>query len=1081
MQKQLKQTIHTVEEMDRHVLRCRRDVDGLFMTWSENITEEYTQKFNEKATEFGDKMRKFDQTLETKCEQAGHTAAAYMDEVVEKHNANIQQVNEQLREQLARLEKTVDEKVDSTEAVTLATEQSALRKRLANFQQEHKNLYEKRGQDLAQVMLDQESLFAWVKKVQQDHDAIVLRCEADAKDRRVLDRHLRILEQQPRINQFTGQATISVPSREQSASRDAENGGCRQSEAKMAELVKKLEEYESRLNKLEDGTKHTSPCQRCVGALRVVKKDLKSSKEALKKEKLESQKRLADHRDLAKAQYQALEQKYNNLTGLVGELPTLPVYWQMVARLENLEQDKRWNDRVRRLETFGAATPEPVLRHLEYLESRLDTVLYDREVPLPNAVARGRIVWAWEALEKASRTEPHQAVPAQILPLPAVIHHQQTQQQTQQPQKVRLEASSQQISQDEVLAEPTAQVEAISQPICAGEVVLQSTAYQRSQEETSSMEICQQMGSPKSSSPQDEVQVPTTTVVDHGETDQTISHPPSAQSFGFNLVPSFQAPPVDVPSIDWSASVSVDLSRDASEFDIDDASRTKAPKDKLTTRSADGDIHSKESITTGSSESGTSNSSMATSPPAYPNGEGSTQVAIASEQPQEPVSGEHKASSLDAPLKAGIQSPFSVIPTKSSGEYQLTTPGLEPQNHHISQPLYGGAASSAYTTVCGTQSITHSMVSPTSTQPPPIPCISNGFTSYDPTKPSPTNPHNQPKAMFGPSETSKQHQPRSLTSSSSVNYKPAQPYPTNPGIHPIQPMANTGIGPGVAHLVPAVKPHVHDTCSETDSDDEGSDFQPRPVSTTGSNTGARIVIQKPRGRLNRMTDEQRSAIRLEMDLQKPGVDSMQELPPIIPWPPTPAMPTQALVQKTGTSSAQNKDAVSSKAPSASTTVYDREDAVDYGDTDDDSPGPLKPPAEVSPTPKVPARAMRRYTTQWLKIWRSHVVSEKNIRMFAETNGFKASADKWMAIVENANADTKPQDVLVQANIAVHRQLYSGDDINKIADAFFEVCLVQSGSFQSAIEGFDPFHMANYHMSFLDAFKEYLKNHPADSY
>ncbi|ROW02216.1 hypothetical protein VSDG_02317 [Cytospora chrysosperma] len=1087
MQKQLKKTIYTVEEMDRHVLRCRRDVDGLFVTWSENITNEYTDKFDKKAAEFDNKMRGFNETVEAKCKQAGHTAAAYMDEVVEKHNAKVKQANEEFQEQLARLEKTIGEKVDSTEAVTLAAELSALRKRLVDFQQKHKSLYEKLGQDVAQVMCEQMNLSKWVEKVQQEHDAIVLRFEADAKDWRVLDRRLIFLEQQPRINQFSGLSTIAVP-QQPLASGDTKSGDSRQLVDKMAELAKKLDEYETRLSKVENDNTHNSPCQRCSDALGRVEEDLKGAKEALEREKLDSQNKLEEHKNLAQTQYQNLEQRFDILNTLVGKLPTISVYRQIVARLEDLEQNKRWNDQKQRLEAFGSATPDPVLKHLEYLESRLDTVLYDRGFPLPSTVARDRIAWAWEALEKAPRTESQQAVPVQILPLPSIFH----QQQTLQPNQVQQGSCTHQEPQDGVLTKQFVQAEAILQPTCADDVVQPSTASQTTHEETALMEVCLHEGSPKSSSPEVEPQAMTITAVNHGNMAQTVSHLPSVHSFDFNLVPSFQAPSVDVPTIDWSAPMSVDLSRDASDFDIDDVSRVKAPEHKLATRLADEDMEDKASASSGLSELATSNASTAIGLQAYPDGEGSTQDVSAREQPHKYVSGEDNATGLDVPRKAGVQSPFSVIPKKSNAEYQLTTLGSQPQNRCISQPIYDGDISSAYTTVCGTQSVTHGLASPsntrlctmaTSAQSLPVPCTSNGIIRYDPTKPSPTNPNSQLKANHGPSKASKQQPPRSLITSS-VNYAPAQPCPTNPDICSTQPPVDTLAGPILTPLfqAPALEPQVYDSSSDEAPDDEGSEPPTKPVSTTGTNPGSRILMQKPKGRLNRLTDEQRSAIRLEMELQKPEVGSMQKLAPTTPLPPIPPVPTGAPVQKASGSSTQNNGTRLTKAPSASTAVYDREDAVDYGDTDDDeSPGPSKPLAGVTSAPTAPARTMRRYSTQWVKIWRSHAASEQNLRHFAETNGFKASADKWIAIVENANADAKPQDVLDQASIAVHRQLYSEYEINEIADAFFEVCLVQSGSFQSVIEGFDPYGVLDYQVSFMEAFQEYLKDHPADSY
>lgn len=42
-------------------------------------------------------------------------------------------------------------------------------------------------------------------------------------------------------------------------------------------------------------------------------------------------------------------------------------------------------------------------------------------------------------------------------------------------------------------------------------------------------------------------------------------------------------------------------------------------------------------------------------------------------------------------------------------------------------------------------------------------------------------------------------------------------------------------------------------------------------------------------------------------------------------------------------------------------------------------------------------------------------------------------------------------------------------------------MVRNGSFMSAIDNFDAINHSNYHQSFLNAFKSYLKDHPADSY
>lgn len=205
--------------------------------------------------------------------------------------------------------------------------------------------------------------------------------------------------------------------------------------------------------------------------------------------------------------------------------------------------------------------------------------------------------------------------------------------------------------------------------------------------------------------------------------------------------------------------------------------------------------------------------------------------------------------------------------------------------------------------------------------------------------------------------------------------------------------------------------------------------------------------------MDKMTDQQKSAIQREMEQQKPGRDSMQALPPILPRTPTPPEPSAAPSQVTEGSETQNTGAGPSQQSSVSTTIYDGEDVVDYGSTDDDTPGPLGPSTKSEPTPTVPAKVMCRYSTQWLKIWRSYVASEHNSRRFADSNGFGPSGDKWAA----------------------------NDEVRNIAEAFFEVCLFQSGSFQSAIDNYDSFKTNDYHKSFLDAFQQYLKDHPADSY
>lgn len=242
-----------------------------------------------------------------------------------------------------------------------------------------------------------------------------------------------------------------------------------------------------------------------------------------------------------------------------------------------------------------------------------------------------------------------------------------------------------------------------------------------------------------------------------------------------------------------------------------------------------------------------------------------------------------------------------------------------------------------------------------------------------------------------------------------MNYTPSLPFPTNPVFHLIQPVTDST----VTSQVLALTTQYYENPSDEEPDDEHVAAQ-----NAGQMAHPRPIIQNPKGRMNKMSDEQLNAIRHEMEQQKPVVDSTQKLPPILPRLPTPPRSTVAPAQVTGASGTQNKDAQASQVASSSTTVDDRADAVDYGSTDDDSAGPSNPFANTVPTPTVPAKVMRRYSTQWLKIWRSHVASEQNLGRFAESNGFGESADKWTAIVSNANVDTKPQALLSEAKIAV---------------------------------------------------------------
>ncbi|KUI68536.1 hypothetical protein VM1G_04688 [Cytospora mali] len=1092
MKEELKKITRTVDEMERHLIRCRNDLDDLFSTWSDDIARQYSQRLDEKVAEFDEEVERLSKQLEHKFTQAGQSAAVHMQGIVDEHNAEVQHINKQLEGKLADVKEKVGEKAEHAEVAMLTTAQSCMGKRLAQFQREQKMLHERQGGELVHIMRDQKRMYRWMRAMEKEHNAIALHCEADAKARCLLHRRLDAIEQQPRVNQISSQALISM-SRDLSAPQGTENGSCPQLEAKVKELMEKLEDYQSRLNTLERAPINPSPCQSCEETLKKVEKiELKLSEASEAKKELQSLKgKFEDYKNFSDARYEALEVKFVDLVGLVNRPQAPPVDWEMVARLEALEEEQRWNDRVRQLETFGTATPEPVLKHMEYLETRLGIELYEREIPLPGTIARFRIAWAWDVLEGLARTDAyedvkdvelgedeatsHEAAPVQHQPLPAIIEEQQT----QQPGEVHVDSTTQQFIQGEALEEPTVQVTIIPKTNAHEDMTQQATAQ---------MDIVPQEGSPAATNTQCEVEDLMVTTDILGHPDQTDFSPPAAPSFSSTL-PNFQPPPVNVPAMDWSASVSVDLSRKASEFDIDDPSRSKAPKNRDSAKVADTDVADKDIITTASFDAGESGASGAIEPSTNTKSEVLTQDFKNTKELQEHFSHERKISGLGTPSKENVQSPFSIIPSKKSDSDLLTVPDPKTQSEEIAQPIYGGSVSSAYTTVYGSQPVTNTMASPSNTgfcmtptfiQPPPPPNSSNVLSYSTPIYSSPTNPNSRLATAIGPYASSTQQPPRSLTSSGLVSYTPAQPILTNPNNHLAQsPTVSSRTGSAITVLAPLAQTQLNDTDSDGDVDGNVSETEVGTVPVAENN--ARAVRPKPKGRLNRMTDRQREEIRLEVSQQAPKPEGMQALPPIISQPSMSPEPTEAAVQETETTSTYNKVAKSSKISSATTAVYDREDTVDYGDTDDDTPAPPKPPAATAPTAGPAERKLCRYSTQWLKIWRSHVVSEQNLTRFAEASGFGKSADKWVATVENANADIRPQDLLGHANIGVKRQLYSRDDINDIAGALFEVCLVQSGSFKRAVENFDPFDMAKYHEIFMAAFKEYLESHPADSF
>lgn len=1092
IQKQLNRTEDTVSEMDRHLVRCRQDIDGLFVTWSEKITEECCQKVDEKVAEFDKTMERFDKTLDGKCEQAGHTAAAYMQAVIDKHNAKLGQANEQTGTKIRKLEKKIDEKASLFELAKITTEQANSRKRLERFQQKQKDLYEKRGIDLAQVMEDLRNMSAWVKSIEKEHDSIASSCESNAKARRVLERRLNSHEQHPRLNHSFSQALTSA-SQDVPFSRDLGVECCSQNKAQMEGLVKKSEDHESRLARLEDAPDSTVPCQRCEVIFKEIEKIKRRGNDFFSKKKLEAlNKEFEVYRSSADARYKALEEKLDNLAVVRGEVPAPApeVDWHMAARLESLEEDKRWSDRVRQLETFGVATPEPVLKHLDYLESRLGISLYERELMLPSSIARSRIAWAWRALEDVARTEAHEDwkfvvttscqlnVEAHTIPLPPILHQ-------PKPQQPHPEPSTGQIYKGEVILEPTARVEADSQPTSTNEAVPQTTFHEMSEKDTARMETVGQQGGQKSNGTVPEVHESMDIEESQAQSSQTALHPPAAQSFTINL-PSGWAPPVDVPAIDWSAFVSVDLSRKASEFDIDDPSRAtrspaKASHEGVSATLKDSDMGN-ESVTAASYCMETSDASKESSSSSIADREESIQVAKTNEEPPAPMINEDKTSDLSPPRKLGIQSPFSVIPRTNNikDTTTITEPEQEGHQEPIAQPLYGGDASSAYTTVIYNMTGPLNILTKNSTEQSSVPDTSNRITGYTPAYPSPTNPSSQSPAGFGTTVVSTPQATRGLMDGGFLNFVPVQPSITTDRVPHTQQTVQAEKELTGTSSAPLPEAKVRGNAA--DSDVEEAESEPDPEEEVSAGVNFRAVFPKPKGRLGTMTADQRKALRLEINLQRHGSNSTQEPSPSITGPSTAPMPLEPPTQKAETISAQEGAAGASKGSSAISTIQTREDEVDYGDSDDESPPPpSKPSAAITPIKAGPEPVMKRYSTQWLKIWRSHVVSEQNLRRFAQANGFENSGDKWVAAVQQANAKTSPADMLSQANIGVNRQLYSRDDINDIADAFFEVCLVQHGSFRSAIEKFDAFRLTDYHDNFQEAFKKYFEDHPADSF
>ncbi|KAK7730356.1 hypothetical protein SLS53_009056 [Cytospora paraplurivora] len=978
MQNQLKQTTYTVNEIDRHVVRCRRDVDGLVANFGENIAKEYNQKVDAKVAELHKKMEAFERTLQRSCDQAAQHADAHMQELVEKHNAKVQELDDHLREEIAEIEKIVDEKATRAEVAALSTEHSTSKKRLDIFQKQHNVLHEKRGQEIVQIMRKQKTLDGWIKVVRKEQDAAHLESQAEAKARAALDQRIRSLEKQRREKQVFSHDLISLS--QNLSSPTLQSAECLQHRSKIEELSKRLGSYESRLKKIEEAPApsptpspaRTGPCECCEEALRDVNKRLEKIEQASAAKKLESLKghfktyeKAADahfeaYKKYANTRFESLEGKFEKIAGLVKEPSAPAVDWQAVARLEILEEDKRWNDRVRQLETFGVATPGPVLKHMELLEAKLGMPLYERGFSLPNTVARNRIAWAWNALRNFAREDNQgvtgtattargpQNVPQQTLPQPAVYQHhtpyplgaqigsppQQTlvqpainQQETSDPMNAQPEVPPQQTSQVEMILEPAVHSEAPSQPIEFQVNPQTMTPENMTLQETTEMELLGHDGSPK----------PTT------------SELPVQQS-------------------------------------------------------------------------------MATD----------TNSTSSSEQ----------------------------------------------QGNPTAQPIYGTDASSAYTTVLGTQSTHMQLATHTTarssgtgfsmtkgvTQQPSTPYATNRLTQYTPTKPSPLRSIQFPDAKEGTTATPSQQAQASVPSSSFSNYKSAQSSPTTPAdALSIQPISCLGAGATSTSLTLPAKTQAHSTAAPGPSKAEEDESHPSTAPISGNEP--RKIKSKPKGRLARMTDEQRNAVRTEMQI--PASDSRQE--PSDSVHPAPIFPAwvKSTVPEARTSSTE--------APAASDLLDDGEDEVDYGDSDEDNPTPFSTAAVTKNVTWAAGKTARRYSTQWLKIWRSHVVSERNLRAFAESCGFGDEADKWVAIVENANADTSPPALLSQANIGITRQLYSADDVEEIAKAFFEVCLVQSESFVRAIEKFDPFEVGNYHAKFLAAFKDYLKEHPADSF
>lgn len=194
LQKQIKNTNSTVVEIEAKVNSCHYEYRTLFWDWIDGITDEYTQKFDEKATAVDSKLKNFDQTLEKVCVQAGNKAAAYMEEVIVKHNAKVQQVSDDLKEQLAHLEEKIGEKADSSETARLAAENLALKASLVKSERDQKSLYATREKDLLKCMRDNEKLTIWLRGVDKEHKLIVDVYQADANNRQILDRHIIAME-----------------------------------------------------------------------------------------------------------------------------------------------------------------------------------------------------------------------------------------------------------------------------------------------------------------------------------------------------------------------------------------------------------------------------------------------------------------------------------------------------------------------------------------------------------------------------------------------------------------------------------------------------------------------------------------------------------------------------------------------------------------------------------------------------------------------------------------------------------------------------------------------------------------------